>query len=92
MQEPALLTATSDRLYFQGSGNGVDFYPIYTDAGARYMALGLSATLALWHTLDRHELIPYRWIKIEIRTAQGALIAQAANRLFKTLRLHAEGM
>jgi len=87
-----VLTATTDRLYFEASGDGVNYYPVLTLAGARYTALGLSTTLAQWHSLESTDLKAYRWLKIETVTSQGAAIAQAANRLFPTLRLHAEGM
>lgn len=92
MRCPSALTATSDRLYFHVSHDGTTYAPLYTDAGALYYASGLAAAEMRWITIDRHELLAYRWVKIEIVTAQGAAVAQAAHRYFETLRLHAEGM
>jgi len=93
VRSPAILTQSSDRLIFHGSDDGTNFYGIRTDAGGLYTVLGLSTTVAYWHTIDRHEILAYRWLKIQVVTSDGSTpVVQGANRLFETIRLHAEGM
>jgi len=83
IKSPAALTANSSKIIFQGSHNGVDYAPIYTEAGGLYTITGLSTSAARWFTLDRNEIFPYRWIKFQVVAVDGTTgVNQGANRIF----------
>ena len=80
---PAALEATSAKFLFEVSLDGTTWYPLYTDAGARTIGLGLTTNEARAITLDRNEMFPWTWIKIQIVAADGTTaVVQTVNRTF----------